>query len=171
MQSLQALLQWLYLRRIKLDHIEGPVEEISAAIELARLAHMCQITGLESQIAECIKNVLLENPGPFVLPLPLSSDYSSPPDAYVYYLEPKHIASATCLPSRHPVRRTIAVACVDGFIRSENRKFRQQTVDYPLFAVDLLEEVRVCMKEMSNGSFKNPLSGETASWGVKMEGE
>ena len=107
MQSLQALLQWLYLRRIKLDHIEGPVEEISAAIELARLAHMCQITGLESQIAECIKNILLKKPRslrpPFTPDYPLPTNIGHLTHTYIYCLEPKHIASATCLPYRHPV--------------------------------------------------------------------
>ncbi|KAL4860661.1 hypothetical protein BDV12DRAFT_94060 [Aspergillus spectabilis] len=62
-RSLEALIQWLYLRRIQFD-CEGPEDQISATIELVRLADMCNITGMESQMAQYIKAILVANPDP-----------------------------------------------------------------------------------------------------------
>jgi hypothetical protein len=53
--SFEALIQWLYLRRLQFD-CQGPENQISASIELARLADMCNITGIESQMVQYIKD-------------------------------------------------------------------------------------------------------------------
>lgn len=52
-RSLEALLQWLYLRKVKFN-LEDPGDQLSAAIEFARLADMRNITGMESQPAQYI---------------------------------------------------------------------------------------------------------------------
>lgn len=62
-RSLEALLQWFYLRRVKFE-LEVPEDQILAAIELARLADMCSVTGLESRISRYIKDILIANPMP-----------------------------------------------------------------------------------------------------------
>ena len=41
-----------------------PEDAITMAIEFARLADMCRITGMESLIAEHIKAITLANPAP-----------------------------------------------------------------------------------------------------------
>jgi hypothetical protein len=99
-QSLEALLQWLYLGTVKFD-LEIPKDQVSAAIELARFADMCQITGLESEMARYIKDILIANPepGPFT---------GRRVDVITYYLEPWHIISATLLPEGHSVRQILA---------------------------------------------------------------
>lgn len=56
-QSIEALLQWLYLRTIHFD-IDNEFHErhIVAALELARLAEMYGFTEIESQITRYIKS-------------------------------------------------------------------------------------------------------------------
>ncbi|KAJ5244309.1 hypothetical protein N7489_004405 [Penicillium chrysogenum] len=56
-QSIEALLQWLYLRTIHFD-IDNEFHErhIVAAVELARLAEMYGFTEIESQITRYIKS-------------------------------------------------------------------------------------------------------------------
>lgn len=62
-RSLEALFQWLY-RRIVSFGIEDPIEHISAALELARLADKYDISGLETTMAEYIRNIIISNPHP-----------------------------------------------------------------------------------------------------------
>ncbi|KAJ5611231.1 hypothetical protein N7510_007950 [Penicillium lagena] len=62
-QSFEALLQWLYLGRVKFG-VKDPDLQISAIIEFASLADMCSISGMESQMAQRIKEILCANPGP-----------------------------------------------------------------------------------------------------------
>lgn len=62
-RSLEALLQWLYLRRVRFD-LKETEDQISAAIELVRLSDMCNITGVESHMAQYIKDILIANPKP-----------------------------------------------------------------------------------------------------------
>ncbi|CAG8947743.1 unnamed protein product [Penicillium salamii] len=62
-RSLEALIQWLYHRTVSFG-IEDPEEHISAAIELARLADKYNIIGLETIMAQCIRNILKHNPHP-----------------------------------------------------------------------------------------------------------
>lgn len=62
-RSFEALIQWIYLRGIQFDS-EGLEDQIPATIELVRLADICNITGMESQMARYIKDVLVTNPDP-----------------------------------------------------------------------------------------------------------
>jgi hypothetical protein len=124
-QSLEALLQWLYLGRVKFD-LEKPEDQVSAAIELARFADMCQITGMESEMARYIKEILIANPEP-----KLSGTRHV--DINTYCLEPRHIISATFLPEGHSVRQILARASVGGYLRDESYKFKHETEQYPTF--------------------------------------
>jgi hypothetical protein len=62
-RGFEALIQWLYIRRIHFDS-KGPGDQVSAAIELVRLADLCNITGMESEMAQHIKDILVANPDP-----------------------------------------------------------------------------------------------------------
>lgn len=53
-QSFQMLVQWVCLGRVVFGE-STPEEAITTAIEFARLADMCHITGMESLMAEHIK--------------------------------------------------------------------------------------------------------------------
>ena len=154
-RSLEALLQWLYLRTVKFD-LEVPEDQISAAIELARFADMCIVTGLESQMARYIKKILIANPKP-------SFFTGRHVNINSYCLTPQHIISATFLPQGHAVRRTLAAASVEGYLRDENYKFRQETQEYPTFGADVLEEVRKTLNGLTlaqwEATFEDPLSG------------
>ncbi|KAJ5876887.1 hypothetical protein N7455_000352 [Penicillium solitum] len=143
-RSVEALFQWLYLRIVKFN-IDDPEEKISAAIELARLADRYEITGIESQTAEYIKEVILANPDP---------EYKMDPCELVYnqtfFLRAEHIISGTLLHDGHPVRRALAGACVADFLENYPHKFADTAQEHPEFAVDLLHEL--CSKE----TFESP---------------
>lgn len=155
-RSLEALVQWLYTRTVRFDS-KGPSDRISAAIEFVRLADMCNMTGMQVQMAQYIKEVLVANPDP-------KSDRNwRYPDRNTYCLKSQHIASASFLPSKHPVRRVLATACLAGYIRSKSPKFSQETQDYPSFGADLLQEVSIALQGLRgrfpSSAFVDPLSG------------
>lgn len=154
-QSLEALIQWLYLRVVKFD-IQDPGDQIDAAIELVRFADLYKVVGLETLMAEYIKNIIILNPHPKTGPLWRHADTNT------YCLASRHIASAFLLPSQHPVRGALAAASVEGFLRDPNHKFVQETQTYPSFGADVLKEVGTALdglKSASNVAFKDPISG------------
>ncbi|QGA15963.1 hypothetical protein EYB26_003630 [Talaromyces marneffei] len=141
-QSLEAFLQWLYLREVSFD-LDEPESQISAAIELARFADMCKITRIESYIAEYFKRILVKNPEPE--PVEFGIDINT------YFLTSQHIVSTTFLPRGHTVRRILAAAMVEQSLLCEDDLISQQIYKYPTFGVDLLEEVRKTLKGMTIG--------------------
>ncbi|KAJ5882782.1 uncharacterized protein N7473_011044 [Penicillium subrubescens] len=154
-QSLEALIQWLYLRAVVFA-VDDPTEQISAAIELARLADMCRISGLAAPMAEYIQKVVLSNPSPE------SDPYWRHADTNTHYITSQHIASACTLPPKHPVRHVLAKASVEGYLRQQDYKFFEETQLYPSFGADLLAEVSMALGGLisnSNVAFEDPISG------------
>ncbi|KAJ5187630.1 hypothetical protein N7449_010624 [Penicillium cf. viridicatum] len=69
-----------------------------------------------------------------------------PLDNYTWpWLTSKHIVSGAFLPREHPVRQTLAAACVPGYLGCKNHKFAQEAEDYPIFGADLLRAVRLAL--------------------------
>lgn len=56
-QSLEALLQWLYLKRVRFD-CSDPQDQMSVIIELARLADMCEVIDIQPQLLQDAKNLI-----------------------------------------------------------------------------------------------------------------
>jgi hypothetical protein len=136
-QSLAAFIQWLYTRTVTLnvDFHKDPAGYVAAVIEFARLAEMLGVNGVGDQMAQRIKEIMLSNPYP--IPKPgRRATYR-----HIYMVSSKHLLSPEHLPKRHPVRRMIAQASVDSFLRSTNYKFANGEHDCPKFATDLLVEV------------------------------
>ncbi|PQE18980.1 BTB POZ fold protein [Rutstroemia sp. NJR-2017a WRK4] len=132
------LVQWLYIGRICLSELT-PTESITAIIEFVRLADMCEVTGLETQMAKQVKHIMLDNPPP----------------------EDDSEGSGR----GHPVRKIFATAAVEGYLRRNEFKFLKELHDCPDFAVDLLLEVKETLKTVAIGvrtrvSFQDPLSGD-----------
>ena len=154
-QSLEAFLQWLYLRRIKFKIME-PVHQISAMIELARFADMCVVTEMEAQVARQLKKLLLANPNP--------ESTEGGININTYCLTSQHVISATFLPQGHAVRRILAAATVEGYLRCENHRFAREAREYPTYGVDLLEEVGSTLKGFKFDHYKaiylDPLDGQ-----------
>ncbi|KAJ5400825.1 hypothetical protein N7465_011314 [Penicillium sp. CMV-2018d] len=154
-QSIEALLQWLYLRTIKFD-LENPGEQLSAAIELARLADKYEITGIENQTAKYIKDTILHNQHPIV-------DDGTMLDIInrnTYWLEAGDIISGILLHYGHPVRRALASASVGGFLQGKEYKFAGITQEYPKFGADLLHEVGLALNTLNESHraiFKDPI--------------
>ncbi|KAJ6113801.1 hypothetical protein N7523_007118 [Penicillium sp. IBT 18751x] len=154
-RSLEALLQWLYLRVVKFDIID-PTEHVSAAIELARLADKYNIEGLEIGMAQYIKDILIANPPPTICGW-------EPANINDYWLSTDHIKSATLLPREHPVRKTLAAASVRAYLQIEKPKLAEETQDYPSFGADLLQELKLTLNGLRYTTavlFKDPLTGK-----------
>lgn len=159
-RSLEALFQWLYRRTVRFG-IEDPEEHISAAMELTRLADKYDITGLKSTMAQYIKDILKDNPHP------QTDDYWRHVDSNTYYITRDHIASATLLPREHPVRSVLAAASVEGFLRSTEHKFSEETHAYPSFGADLLQEIRLVLhssESLRAATFEDPISGRRSDF-------
>jgi hypothetical protein len=154
-QSLEAFLQWLYLRRIKFKIME-PVHRISAIIELARFADMCAVSEMEAQVARQLEKLLLANPYPESTGVGISIN--------TYCLTSQHIISATFLPQGHAVRRILAAATVEGYLRCEHHRFAREAREYPTYGVDLLEGVGSTLRgfkfEQYRAIYQDPLDGQ-----------
>ncbi|KAJ5998656.1 hypothetical protein N7451_006466 [Penicillium sp. IBT 35674x] len=154
-QSLEAFLQWLCLRKIAFES-DKPEHQISAAIELARFADMCNATAMESDIARYLKKTLMDNPNPKVKKEIIVN---------TYYLKSGHIISATSLPRGHEICRMLALATVTEYLLLKNFRFAQETIDNPSFGADLLQEVGSTLKGLTIDAdnrinFADPLNDE-----------
>ena len=151
-RSFQMLVQWLYLGRVLFSN-SAPEEAITATLEFARIADMCGVTGMESMLAEHIKEVIIANPKP--------NGYHGDSDRYTHYLTSQHIISAASLPQGHPVRSLFATAAVQGYLQHDNYKFLRESQEVPNFSADLLAAVKANLRTLSGFEidFKEPLTG------------
>jgi hypothetical protein len=146
-QSFQMLVQWVCLGRVVFG--KSPLmETIAAVIEFVRIADMCSVIGMESLMAEHIKATIIANPG-----LKLPVDPKRDPNTNTHSLSSQHIASAAYLPDGHPVRRMLATASVEGYLRHDNHKFLKESQEVPSFSVDLLTAVKATLKTVTCGDY------------------
>ncbi|EPS34001.1 hypothetical protein PDE_08963 [Penicillium oxalicum 114-2] len=157
-RSVQCLLQWIYHKRYFVNKKQPAQEQISSAIELARLADMCMVSGLGLHLAQCIKDVLVANPDPDI-------GLMRNANKNVFALTGNHIRMAGCLPTGHAVRSMIASASVEGFLGRGNFKFASEAREYPTFASDLLFEVKKALVTMKwkSAEFLDPITRKTMS--------
>lgn len=152
------LVQWLYLGRVLFSE-STPTECITATIEFVRLADMCDVTGMETLMAEHIKAIILANPAP-----EYGATAIRDPDTNTYCLVGQHITSAVLLPDGHPVRKVLVTAAVEGYIRRDKHRLLKEIRESPNFAVDLLLQVKETLKTVdsdeANLTFKEPFSGK-----------
>jgi hypothetical protein len=163
-RSFELLVQWLYLGRVVFGNLT-PKESITATIEFVRLADMCGVTGVGSLTAEHIKAIIKANPAPPQTPASIYSGKKRDPDTNTYCITSQHITSAAFLPEGHPVRSILATAAVEGYLRHDNHKFREEAQNIPNFSVDLLKAVRTTLKKLTYKDYKilfeDPISGKT----------
>ncbi|RDL37304.1 Uncharacterized protein BP5553_04737 [Venustampulla echinocandica] len=163
-RSFEMLVQWLYLGRVLFSE-SSPAECITATIEFVRLADMCGVYGMETLMAEHIKAIILANPAPEHIVL------GRDPDTNTYCLLGQHITSAALLPDGHAIRKVLAIASVEGYIRRDKHKFLKEICESPGFAADLLLVVKETLKTVNLGephiTFKNPCSGMTLAFVTK----
>jgi hypothetical protein len=96
---------------------------------------MCGVIGMETLMAERIKAIIIANPAPKI-------GHSRDPDTNTYCLITQHIKSVAFLPEGHPVRSTLAMAVVEGYLKHDNYKFLKETVEVPSLSIDLLKSSR-----------------------------
>ncbi|KAL5313338.1 hypothetical protein ACEPPN_019071 [Leptodophora sp. 'Broadleaf-Isolate-01'] len=156
-RSLQMLVQWVCLGRVVSGEY-APDVAVTTAIEFAKLADMCRITGMEPLMAEHIKAIILTNPAPE----DWKWDDGRAPDTNARCLTSQHITSAVALPEGHPVRAILAAATVEGCLRLHNYKFEREASSVPEFSVDLLKAVRATLESISIEynvtTFEDPIS-------------
>ena len=160
-QSFEMIIQWLYLGRLSFGEFT-PEDAISAAVELLRFADMCGITGIEHDMVDKIKTVLLDNPPP--------NNFWKHPDTNIHCLTSEHIFSAVKLPNGHPLRSLFAKAMVEGYLHRKHGdhrdfKFAKEIQEVPQLSVDLLKAVHHTLKRMSiknlRASAEDPFSGRS----------
>ncbi|OOQ84206.1 hypothetical protein PEBR_33653 [Penicillium brasilianum] len=135
-RSVHALIQWLYRRIINFD-IEDPREHITAAMELVRLADKYNIVGLDTKMAQYIREIIIANRNP------KANEFVRPVEPNTKWIDREHIISATYLRREHPVRRTLAAASLAGYLRSDHYKFIEETHLYlPLQPICFLKSVQ-----------------------------
>jgi len=133
-RSLEMLVQWICLGRIVIG-ATSPAEGIALSMEFARLADMCNITGVESLMAEHINGIIVADAALHL------DGYNRDPNANTFAITTQHIQWATLLPSGHPVRGVLAMAIVEGFFLVDDYRFRKETREIPGFAADVLAAV------------------------------
>jgi len=165
-RSFEMLIQWLYLGRVLFNE-SSPTESITAAIEFSRIADMFGVTGMESPMATHIKTIILANPALEDQDIFKDRDVNT----NTYCLVGQHITSASFLPDGHPVRKVLAVAAVEGYIRCNEHKFLKEIRESPNFAADLLLEVKETLKTVNLGephlTFIDPFSEKTLPFVTK----
>ncbi|TVY43739.1 hypothetical protein LCER1_G008779 [Lachnellula cervina] len=158
-QSFEILVQWIYLGKLVFPSMK-PEEEITMALDFVRLADMVEVTGMETVIAEHIKNIILKNPWP------IDTKWESyrHGDSNMFCVVPQHLKSAWKLPGGHPVRKLLAAASVEGYLRYEKPKYYQEMREVPGLLADLFDELKKVLgnlKIFSSGMlFIEPISKE-----------
>ncbi|KAJ5915518.1 hypothetical protein N7466_011451 [Penicillium verhagenii] len=159
-QSLEAFLQWIYLGKFKFD-LNQLEHHITATIELARFADMCNVSEMATQIGQYLKDILVANPC-----LEHAYGFSGFP-VDTCCLTSQHIISATFLPQGHVIRRILAAVSSNDYLLCENHKFAEVAREYPNYGFDLLQEVGLALKglrlENRYAIHKDPITGETRS--------
>lgn len=150
-RSMEALLQWLYLRRVRFETAAAG-EKMEAAIEVARLADMVEMGGLERYMGEYIKEVLV-----------------TPKDEWGLWggagalVTLQHIEAASLLPQGHEVGRILGRAMVGEYACQKGHRFRGKMAEYPRFAANVLEAMVELLGKVefgkNQGSYKDPLTG------------
>ncbi|GAA88377.1 similar to An09g05000 [Aspergillus luchuensis IFO 4308] len=129
----------LYLNRIEFpSQIQGRC--INAYIELARLADMWAITGMEQLLADKIKAVITSS-----IPR-VNLSCIGGENGKIRHLTSSHIKSASMLFKGHPVRSLIAEASAGPFILMDNFKFARELRENANYAGDLLDELKDLIK-------------------------
>lgn len=129
-RALDAFIQWLYRGTINFD-IKSTEEKIPAAMELVRFADMYNVDELEAKMARYIKEILASAKPPY-------ENYGL--NQNTYFLKSDHIISALNLPRGHAVRRLLAAASVEGYLKGGKYKFADLAQDYTSYGADLLQE-------------------------------
>lgn len=162
-RSFQMLVQWMTLGRVVFGELE-PVEAITCTIEFVRIADMCQVTGMETLMAERIKAILLA-------PRTNSTRCATISVTNTENITPQHINSAALLPRGHPVRCMLASAAVKGYLLKDEHKFWKEAQGNADFAVDLLEQVKLTLNTLrlhkSTISVVDPLGREEFSLNLR----
>ncbi|TVY15164.1 hypothetical protein LARI1_G008224 [Lachnellula arida] len=92
-------------------------------------------------------------------PPPQTSSHRTP-GQNTAYITSLHIAHASELHPDNPVRRMVAKAAVEGYLRNPDFEFQDNVTDTPSFARDLLREVQETLHGPEAGYFVDPITGK-----------
>jgi len=164
-RGFQCIIQWLLVGWVNFG--QGPSEQgVTDALELARLADMLEIFGVESLAADRIEIIIKsykESPVP-------------PPDfgRNTSFINHEHVASGVYLPVGHPIRHVLARAAVEGMLQLEDHKFVKEIEKLPDFALDVFREVQTTLRDFTSDRrgiyFKDPIRGDRVPFKPKRRG-
>ncbi|KAF4627603.1 hypothetical protein G7Y89_g10550 [Cudoniella acicularis] len=166
--SFGLLVQWMFVGMVIFPSLDTPEEEVSLAIEFARLADMCGVAGTEPTAVWQIKRAILRHPAS--TPQTFHSFGAlRDKDSNTYCLTPEHLELAAELPENHPVRKILADASIEGYIRRSGpskAKFWNEMLTIPSYGVDVLRQthealrtVRIIFLEGNKVLFQDPITG------------
>ena len=132
-RSFELLVQWMYIGQVIFGDLSAS-ESITTAIEFVRIADMFDITGMEVQMAEHIKALVLASPATRL------------EDSNTHLIDSDHIISAVHLHGEHPVRKLLVAASIRGYFLVDKHKFAKEARENLGFSSDLLEAVKDALK-------------------------
>ncbi|CAG8220071.1 unnamed protein product [Penicillium salamii] len=138
-QSFEGLVQWICIKRVTFD-LASPSDQITAFIELARLADMCGMVEMQEYLASSVNGILKKG------------YYDSNPEAprsLSKHLTTQHICSATALPEGHPLFRVLCVASVRDILEKKCSRLVEATRSNHRYAAGVLQEVIASLDGMT----------------------
>lgn len=142
-QSFEILVQQVYQNYIVFSDLP-PTEIITVSIEFTRLVDIVSLIGIESIIAEYIRQIILANRPT------QNSVFANLLDKYTYYLRLEYIRSGVLLLKEHSVQKILISIAIKGYLLynySKNFKETQELLD---FVIDLLREVGITLESLES---------------------
>ncbi|KAH6672560.1 hypothetical protein B0J14DRAFT_75838 [Halenospora varia] len=151
--SLSMLIQWLYTGMVSMKECSTTEEAISHALEFARYADFAGLDAVGEVVAKYIRTAIITN-------------YDNDGPSYGrsrYDIESQHIIFAFSLPKGHPIRRMLATACVQDYMRGRELELWKVIEQVPEFAVELSIVIREVLGTLTsdrhcNITFKDPFT-------------
>jgi hypothetical protein len=170
-RSFELLIQWMYVEQVIVAKVT-PSEQIEALVEFARLADFCQVQGVEDLLAERIKAVMSAGTQPAPKNGWSAIANYRPPDTNTYRITSRAVRWASALAQGHAVRKMLATAAVEGFLRGieHNHRFFKEIQEITGFGADVLNAVESCLSTLRVSDtrtiqFTDPISGENLGLG------
>jgi hypothetical protein len=170
-KNMKTLIQWLYRGTVEFGY-STPEEEISEILEFTRLAHMFGILqdvekAMASRIREIILTALVGNsvksnhPHLDILK-PVEHNYG----ILATHIRIEHTHTASELPRECGVRKVLAAASVEGYLRNFPPVPWHGLGDTSSFTVDLMQQVKLALMTLQKappegvgviGYFRDPI--------------
>jgi len=180
-RSFETLLQYLFLGNI-VQKSELIPEEVDHIIEFTRLADMCRVTGMEKNMADRLRAIIVAHSRCYQEPadggwgnnIAEPQDLAGQSEDEFLVVTIERINAAANLPFGNPVRRVLAETAVRDFFLCERIQFWKDVCqDVPSFASDLMIASQKAMgsvhNELTLSHFIDPINRRKTFFGTCCE--